>query len=378
MSAETRARAVIDLAALARNYGQVARHCPGAGVLPVIKADAYGHGVAEVAPALAGAQPRPAGLAVATLDEALALADLQLGLPIILLGGYVDAAELAACMNAAADIEPVIHGEHQLAPLEAWLAAGGAKPRRLWIKANTGMNRLGLAPGAVATCFARFKQAGVPMALMSHLARADEGMASDGVQQQLARFRALHRSLCKQAGSQVETSLVASAGVLAQAPGNAYVRPGIMLYGGSPFPDRTGAELGLEPVMTLRARLMAVQMAAAGEAVGYGGAYICTEPTRLGVVSIGYGDGYPRSAPTGTPALVMAGGVMRESRLLGRVSMDMIILDLNAAPEAQVGDEVILWGPGLPADRVASAAGTISYELFCRVNRQRVAFVYRR
>ena len=381
-----RARAVVDLAALGHNYRMVARLCPAAAIVPAVKADAYGHGIEPVARTLAAQQPRPAALAVATMEEALAIVGFKLHIPVVLLGGCMDAEELKICLDAG--IEPVIHSEHQAAALDAVKISGARNSRRLWIKMNTGMNRLGLPPARLSALFAWLhRHPAVEPVLMSHLACADEGPGNGHVQGQLARFASARRELTQQLKTDIPASLAASAAIMG-IPDAAYqyVRPGIMLYGGSPLQGKTGLELGLRPVMSLRARLIAVNPLAAGESVGYGATYTGREAGRIGVVSIGYDDGYPRSAPNGTPVLVRVGGQLHRSRLSGRVSMDLITIDLSDFPEAKVGDEVILWGgdaqdggvvgDSLSADEVAAAAGTISYELFCRVGR-RVKFEYR-
>lgn len=394
MSRETppRARARIDLAALVHNYALAARCCPQAALVPVVKADAYGHGMEPVARALVAAEPKPVALAVATLDEALALDGLKLDIPALLLGGCIHAEELAVCLNAG--IEPVIHSEHQIEALRGLLKQGdffGGR-HRLWLKMNTGMNRLGLHPARLPSLMAELRaHQDIEPVLMSHLACADEGPDNPALQRQLRCFAELHQQLGGGASpttGAVPASLAASAAIMS-LPDAAYhfARPGIMLYGASPLVGKSGPQLGLRPVMSLCSRLIAVNQVAAGESVGYGAAYTCTEDSRVGVVSIGYADGYPRSAPSGTPLLVVSSSGCRRTRLLGRVSMDLLTIDLNPLPEATVGDEVILWGQAhsggkalstdtaLSADKVATQSGTIAYELFCRVG-SRVTFEY--
>ena len=393
-----RAKAVIDLAALRDNYAKVRACCPTAAVLPVVKANAYGHGLEAVAGALARCAVRPAGFGVATVDEALQvmrlMADMGVDIPAVVFGGCADDAELAACLGAGA--EPVIHNMAQARALRRALGAGKlvaklqgkaqsktqnarARKPRVWLKVNTGMNRLGLATEQAPAAYAELHaHAGaLDIVLMSHFACADEGAANVRAQIQAERFAAMRERLGKIAAAEPPASLAASAAIMAM-PGSAYdyVRPGIMLYGGSPLQGKTGPEVGLKPVMTLRSRLIAAHTVRAGESIGYGATYTCKRDTRVGVVSFGYADGYPRSAPTGAPVLVHCGGGDKPAQLLGRVSMDLITIDLTAAPDAKAGDTVTLWGAGLPADDIAAHAGTIAYELFCRVGR-RVAFEYR-
>ncbi|MEA3278068.1 MAG: alanine racemase, partial [Pseudomonadota bacterium] len=231
---------------------------------------------------------------------------------------------------------------------------------RIWIKVDTGMRRLGFLPEAVPGFIARLSRnprvAGPP-ALMTHLANADD--PQDGLSSlQCRRLRALVR------GGRGVLSIGNSAGILAHPLSRTdWVRPGIMLYGASPLTDRSADELGLTPVMTLQSRLIAVRALRRGDAIGYGGTYVCEEDMPVGVVAVGYGDGYPRHAPSGTPVVIRG----RRVPLVGRVSMDMISIDLRGVPDAALGDSVTLWGQGLPAGEIAAGAGTIAYELFCRI-----------
>ena len=242
------------------------------------------------------------------------------------------------------------------------------------------MNRLGIAVEDAGEAYAKLRALpNTQVVLMSHLACADEGAASEHAQNQTAKFAATHARLRQAAGAgaEIPASLAASAAIMAM-PAAAYdfIRPGIMLYGGSPLQGKTGPQAGLKAVMTLRARLIAINHVRAGQSIGYGATHTCAKDTRAGVVSFGYADGYPRATPTGAPTLVRTGGKDKPAPLLGRVSMDTITIDLCNAPAAKVGDEVTLWGAGLPADEIATCAGTIAYELFCRVGR-RVVFEYR-
>ncbi|MGI9249813.1 MAG: alanine racemase [Pseudohongiellaceae bacterium] len=371
-----RATAVVDLTALQHNYARVSALCPEAGIVPAIKANAYGHGAEPVARALSNAKVKPAAFGVATLDEALQLDSFKLDIPIVLLGGCIDGEELAVCLNAG--IEPVIHSAHQMKALEKMLDENFfTGHHRLWLKMNTGMNRLGLSAEMMSASFARLHtHPDIEVVLMSHLACADEGPDNESVQHQLKTFAAMHKQLGKEQNTTVNSSIAASSAIMG-LPGTAYqfVRPGIMLYGGTPLVGRTADELDLKPVMTLRSRLVAVNKVRAGGAIGYGATYTCSEDTRVGVVSIGYADGYMRSATNGGSVLVKSDGQYQLSKLLGRVSMDLIVVNLNAMPKAEVGDEVVLWGAGLSIDEVAEQAGTISYELLCGLSR-RVKFEY--
>ncbi|MGD8629112.1 MAG: alanine racemase, partial [Gammaproteobacteria bacterium] len=241
------------------------------------------------------------------------------------------------------------------------------RPLDIWLKIDTGMNRLGFTPAHAAS--ARQRLAGITgigeVRLMTHFACADD-LSSDYTRLQLGRFGEVAAQLPG------ECSLANSAGVLGWPESHAdWVRPGVMLYGSSPLLGRRAAELDLRAVMTLTTRLIAVNSRRQGDPVGYSGDWVCPADTNIGVAAIGYGDGYPRHAPSGMPVLVNG----KRVPLAGRVSMDMICLDLGTQPQAQVGDEVILWGDGLPVDEVAALADTISYELFCGVGR-RVQFDY--
>ncbi len=339
----------ISLSALEHNLNRARRAAPGARVLAVIKANGYGHGMVRVARSL----PHADAFAVASIDEALILRQAGVTHPIVLLEGVFDGEELAQA--AEHGLEPVVHSDEQLGQLEA---ARPAAPLTVWLKIDTGMHRLGFSPGRAAEARRRLEACGAVsnVRLMSHLANADTpGDARTDAQ--LDVFNACAEEFPG------ERSIANSGGVLAWPRAHFdWVRPGIMLYGASPFAD-TGAEHDLRPAMTLSTRLIALQHLHAGDAVGYGGTWTCPEDMPVGVAAIGYGDGYPRHAPDGTPVLVNG----RRVPLIGRVSMDMICLDLRSQPQARVGDEVVLWGDGLPVEEVARAAGTIAYELLCRV-----------
>lgn len=323
---------------------------PGRRVATAVKAEGYGHGLLRVARTLDAD-----AFAVACIEEALTLREAGVDRPILLLEGVFEASELPLCARHGLAI--TVHHPEQVLMLER---ARLECPLRVWLKVDSGMHRLGLQPETVAAIYRRLRNcpAVVPeMGLMSHLARADERDCAATLQQ-LQTFNAAT------AGLPGERSLANSAGILGWPQTHFdWVRPGIMLYGASPFVDSRAADENLRPVMTLSTRLIAINRLRQGEAVGYGGTWICPEDMDVGVAAIGYGDGYPRHAPSGTPVLVNG----REAALIGRVSMDMITLDLRQHPAAQIGDSVVLWGEGLPVERIAQAAGTISYVLLCGI-----------
>jgi len=347
--------AQINLAALRANLALVRSRAPRTQVMAVVKANAYGHGLERVLPALDAAD----GLALVELDYALAVRERLYSRRILLLEGFFEERELAEI--AAHRLAIVVHNAEQLGMLERAVLS---RPLEVFVKVNTGMNRLGFATRDVRAVCERLAQApGVAaLRLMMHFARSDE---DDGLDEPLALFDEACRGL------PYPRSVANSAGIFRyEAAGGDIVRPGIMLYGASPFPYDTAEMLGLVPVMTLRSEIIAVQERRAQDAVGYGGTYTATRPHRIGVVAGGYADGYPRHAPNGTPVLVCG----KRVRMAGRTSMDMITVDLTEVPEARVGSPVVLWGEGLPIDDVAAAASTVGYQLMCNVA-PRVRFV---
>jgi alanine racemase len=340
--------AQINLAAVAGNLAKVREKAPGAQVLAVVKADAYGHGLLRVLPALEDAD----GLALIELDAAVRLREAHYTRRILLLEGFFEAQELDEI--AQRRLAVVVHDEAQVAILERAVLV---RPLEVFVKVNTGMNRLGLAPAHVAATCERLSRSPsvAALRLMMHFARSDE---DDGIAEPLAVFEEACGKL------PYPRSLCNSAGVFRYADiGGEIVRPGIMLYGATPFPYDPAAMLGIAPVMTLRSQLIAVQTLAPNDSVGYGAAYTASRAHRIGVVACGYGDGYPRHAPNGTPVLVCG----RKARLAGRVSMDMLTVDLTDVPDARVGSPVVLWGEGLPVDDVAAASSTVGYELLCGI-----------
>jgi alanine racemase len=340
-------RATIDPAAFRHNYLVAKRAAGKARAWAVIKANAYGHGLLTCAEAVRDVAD---GYAMLDFAEAVRLREAGFKQPILLLEGAFEPADIAEAGRLGLSL--AVHDLEQIRMLETEHAA----PLDLFLKLNTGMNRLGFAPADARMLVERLRASGAAksLAVMTHFARADDDA---GISDALARFDAAV------AGLDLPQSVANSAALL-RFPEAArdWVRPGIMLYGGSPMPSRASAEaLGLKPAMQLESRIIAVQEIAAGESVGYGARFTADRPTRVGVVACGYADGYPRHAMTGTPILVDG----QRTRTLGTVSMDMMACDLSALPGAGVGSRVVLWGKGLPADEVATAAGTISYELFC-------------
>lgn len=341
-------QAEVSLAALRANLASARGRAPGAQMLAVVKANAYGHGLMRVLPALADAD----GLALVELDAAVALREHRYSRRILLLQGFFVPEELPEI--AARRLAVVVHNIEQVRMLESAVLA---RPVEVFVKVNTGMNRLGVRPAELRPLIDRLSrcEAVAALRLMTHFARADE---PDGLDEQVAAFE----TACE--GLPYPRSAANSAGVVRYGEvGGEFVRPGIMLYGATPFAHRSAESLGIDPVMTLRSQLIAVQQLDPHDMVGYGGTYEARRPHRLGVVACGYADGYPRHAPNGTPVLV--GG--RRVPMAGRVSMDMLTVDLTNAPEAEVGTPVVLWGDGLPVDEVAAAASTVGYELLCAV-----------
>lgn len=372
-----RAWATIDLSALNFNLARVREFCPTANITPVIKSNGYGHGVERIAKSLAGGNTQFDSFVVATLQEALTLGGLELGKTIVLLAGFVDEAELRLCLDK--NIQPVIHSAYQAELATSLLSSEYQEcSKKFWVEFNSGMNRLGQRQAMSIATYKKFAELpNTSLVFMSHLAFADDmslPASQDFTLQQVSQFAEAKDCLLKDF-AQLETSLAASAGILTlPETHHDTVRPGVMLYGSSPLARENGLAVGLKPVMTLSSRLIAINEVKAGETLGYGATYTCPKDTRIGVVSIGYGDGYPRSANSDTPVIVKTTTGDFRSHVAGRVSMDMITVDLKDS-DAQINDEVVLWGEGLCADDVAKSVGTIAYELFCKVT-DRVKYRY--
>ena len=351
------ARALIDLQALRHNY-QLAREVTGAKALAVIKADAYGHGAVQCAQAL---EAQADGFAVACIEEALELRAAGIRAPVLLLEGFFEADELPLIVEH--DMWCVVHSLWQLDAVEQ---AALSKPIHVWLKLDSGMHRVGLHPSDYQAAYQRLQASAnvSKIVLMSHFARADELDSVRSVEQ-VAVFLGARAALT------AEVSLRNSPSVLGwpKVPSD-WVRPGLMLYGTTPFEEPQAVAARLQPVMTLESKVICVRELPAGEPVGYGAKFVTPKPMRIGVVAMGYADGYPRQAPTGTPVLV--DGV--RSQLLGRVSMDMLCIDLTDVPHAGLGSTVELWGKNILASEVAAQADTIPYQIFC--NLKRVPRVY--
>lgn len=342
---------VIDLAALRHNLACARAAAPDSRILAAIKANGYGHGMLRVARALEDAD----GFGVACLAEAIQLREAGISQPIVLLEGFFGADELEAI--ARHRVIPAIHNMTQLELLEQ---ARLSQPLAAWLKVDSGMHRLGFPLAQVQEAWRRLAAcSGVAevVGCMTHLANADN-LDDRFTAEQITAFRQ------HTAGLPGQRSIANSAALLGWPDSHTdWVRPGIMLYGVSPLLGGRGAQHGLRPVMTLRSELIAVTRLRRGDAVGYGGAFVCPEDMTVGVVAAGYGDGYPRHVANGVPVLVNG----RRAPLVGRVSMDMLTVDLRGQPDARPGDPVVLWGEGLPVEEIAEHAGTIPYELLCRV-----------
>lgn len=345
--------AYIDPDAIARNLERVRELAPDSRLMAVVKADAYGHRIDLCLPALRNADM----LAVATIEEARAIRRLGNGLPVLLLEGVSDIGDLTVA--AELGLELTCHHAEQV---EALARFNRPVSRRIWLKVDSGMHRLGVSAAEAPRLHARLLSLpGVEeVNLISHLASAE-------VRDHPLNARQIERFDRMAAELSGEHCLGNSAAVL-NLPGahRDWVRAGIVLYGISPLEDRFGEHLGFEPVMTLTSELMAVNQVPAGESVGYGGRFVAPCDMTVGVAAIGYGDGYPRNMADGAPVLVNG----RRCHLAGRVSMDMITIDLANCPDARINDPVVLWGRGLPIEEVARAAETIPYELVCRITRR--------
>jgi alanine racemase len=344
--------AQIDLDAIRSNYEQACRLAPDSRAIAVIKANAYGHGAVAVARALADRTP---AFAVGLLEEALELRAAGITEPLLLLEGVNSVGALEAAVEHALTV--VVHNEPQLEDLER---ATLARPVAAWLKIDTGMHRLGLPPAMAGQALARLRASGncrEPVVVCTHLASADEP-GSAFVHEQLRLFDGCI------AGLDAPQSIANSGAILAFPDSRRHWnRPGYMLYGCSPFEQDLPAARDLVPAMTLSAEIIGLREVPVGETVGYRRTWTAARASRIATVAIGYADGYPRHAPTGTPTLVRG----QVAPLVGTVSMDMLSIDVTDA-DAAIGDPVVLWGPGLPVDVVARAAGTIGYQLLTQLS----------
>jgi alanine racemase len=347
-------RAAIDTHALRHNLRVIRERARGARVMAIVKANAYGHGLVPTALALADAD----AFGVARLEEGLALRAAGITQPIVLLEGVFAPEHLLEAARHGFDL--VVHDMLQVELLEE-----STSPQRflLWVKIDTGMNRLGFRPsefGAALERIRRLQPAPLEIRLLTHLARADEQNNAE-TRRQLARFKEAINGL------EYARSIANSAGVLGTVPlGCDWVRPGLALYGGSPFAGRSGVELGLQPVMSLETSVIATRNVPVGETVGYAGTWKAVRDSVIAIVAAGYGDGLARNLPNGTPVLIDG----HRAPLVGRVSMDMIAVDVTDLTGVHVGTPVVLWGNGLPVEEIALHAGTIPYELLCGVSQR--------
>ncbi|HDG1663210.1 TPA: alanine racemase [Kluyvera ascorbata] len=354
------ATVVINRRALRHNLQRLRELAPASKLVAVVKANAYGHGLLETARTL----PDADAFGVARLEEALRLREGGITQPILLLEGFFNATDLPTI--AAQHLHTAVHNIEQLEALET---ADISEPVTVWMKLDTGMHRLGVLPEDADAFYQRLSQCKnvrQPVNVVSHFARADEPECG-ATEKQLAIFTAFTD------GKPGLRSIAASGGILLWPQSHFdWARPGIILYGVSPLEQKPwGPDFGLQPVMSLTSSLIAVREHKAGEPVGYGGTWVSERDTRLGVVAMGYGDGYPRAAPSGTPVLVNG----REVPIVGRVAMDMVCVDLGPNAQDKTGDEVIMWGDGLPVERIAEITKVSAYELITRLT-SRVAMKY--
>lgn len=354
------ATVVINRRALRHNLQRLRELAPASKLVAVVKANAYGHGLLETARTL----PDADAFGVARLEEALRLREGGITQPILLLEGFFNATDLPTLVDN--QLQTAVHSPEQLAALEQ---ADLSQPITVWMKLDTGMHRLGVRPDQADDFYQRLSQCKnvrQPVNVVSHFARADEPECG-ATEKQLEIFSAFSD------GKPGMRSIAASGGILLWPQSHYdWVRPGIILYGVSPLDGHPwGSELGFQPAMSLTSSLIAVREHRAGEPVGYGGIWESDRDTRLGVVAMGYGDGYPRAAPSGTPVLVNG----REVPIVGRVAMDMICVDLGPDAQDNTGDPVVMWGEGLPVERIASVTGVSAYELITRLT-SRVTMYY--
>ncbi|NOX43105.1 MAG: alanine racemase [Gammaproteobacteria bacterium] len=366
--------AEIDLNAFQHNLQVVRRAAPTSRVVAIVKANGYGHGIICAAKAL----PDADAFGVASIDEAIQLREAGVKQRIVLLEGIFDADEMDLVVDHHLDL--VLHNQTQIELLKncTFISSTGvsstiAPPTTItvWLKIDTGMHRLGVAPEETASVINQLQKLSFikqPVILMTHLASADE-LDDLATVNQLECF---NKTVCALDHSiNQEKSIANSAAVLSWPESHVnWVRPGIMLYGISPFSGKVAGDFGLKPVMSVKSKLIEIRELVKGDTVGYGGQWVCDQNTRVGVIAFGYGDGYPRHAVNGTPVLLNN----KKAPLIGRVSMDMMTIDLSGHKHANIGDKVELWGKNLPIEEVAQLSSTIAYELVCGIT-QRVKFV---
>ncbi len=349
----------IDLPALRHNFNIIRAHAGSRKILTMIKSNGYGHSMVSIAKAL----PMADAFGVAAVEEGIMLREAGITQPIVVMSRFTNKDQLPLCLHFQLTV--VVHQMEQVALLEKGILS---KPISVWLKVDTGMNRLGLSVAEFTIALQRLNHLSwvvKPIVLMTHLACADTPDHPLN-NTQIKRFHDLTINL------QEPKSIANSAAILTNPESLAdWVRPGIMLYGVSPMENTSGAAFNLKPVMTLTSVIIAIHSAARGETVGYGATWQCPEDMMVGIAAVGYGDGYPRHAISGTPVLVNG----QKCSLIGRVSMDMIAIDLRPLPKTKIGDPVILWGQGLPIETIAACSQTIAYELFCGLT-GRVSYIY--
>lgn len=345
------ARALLSAESLRHNFQEVRRRAPRSRVMAIIKSNGYGHGMVWAAQTLTDAD----GFGVEGMEQGIALRDAGISKPITLLEGFFEPAELP--LISKHKLWCAVHNEEQLRALES---ARLDQPISVWIKLDTGMHRLGFAADKFHSVLARLKSIAAVdnIRAMTHFSCSDDPKNHATVVQ-IQRFDTQVKT-----STGIETSLANSAGIMSFPNSHqAWVRPGIMLYGGAPVIGSPASAANLKPVMTLQSALISIKHCRKGEPIGYGEDFVCPDDMTIAVAAMGYGDGYPRRMPVGTPVLVNG----KRAVIVGRVSMDMMTIDITSQPQAKVGDPVVLWGEGLPADDIATRANTISYELFCQL-----------
>lgn len=344
----------IDFDALRHNLSAVKQRAPKSKVIAMIKANAYGHGLVRVAQALKEAD----AFGVAGIDEAIILRRSGVENPIVVMAGFFSPDELYELERLHFSV--VLHTEEQIRILEH---ARLTSPLNVWLKINTGMHRLGFHPSRIEEIYRRLLNCSAiqrPIGFMTHFSDADN-KENKKTERQIQLF---HETVRDYDG---ERSLANSAGIINFPEAFAdWIRPGLMLYGISPIAGKTGKDFGLQPVMTLRSKIIGIRKQNKGDEIGYSSSFVCSENMLVGIIAMGYGDGYLFHVSTGTPVLVKSA----LCRVVGRVAMDMIAVDLSAYPDAKIGDDVVLWGKGLPVEEIALAARTIPYELVCGIARR--------
>lgn len=352
-------QAIVNLSALQHNLKQVKKFAPKSKVLAMIKSDAYGHGLISVANAFYEAD----FLGVAHLEEAIQLRQANIKNKIVLMLGAGLPEELILAQHH--NLEIVVHHPSQIEILKNTQLPA---PMKVWLKIDTGMHRLGVLPEETENLYQKLtsiKNVDTEIKFITHLANAFN-LTKDQTSKQIKTFDELIKNFPG------EKSIANSAGIIGWPQSHVdIVRPGIMLYGVSPFMDKIGKDFNLLPVMTLQSKLIGINSIKKGEGVGYGGRWSCPENMKVGAIAIGYGDGYSRYVKDGTPILIRG----KRCAVIGNVSMNIVTIDLRACPEAQINDTVTLWGDDLPVEEIASYANTIPYTLLCGVHPNNISYI---